>query len=164
MMNIITYQHIDGIPTMRDSDIIRLFDRMFDEGLVDTVFYDGSIRNPETFINVMKDNCLCVVEEEKKPVAFFWFTDRQARRAQIHFCFFREAREGRAQEVAKFILERIKKADIDCLIGYIPKFNIPAINFCKKIGVQFAGEIPNGIYNYKAGRSEACYIVYFDTA
>jgi hypothetical protein len=162
MMNIIPYQIIDGIQTMTNSDIMALFDTMETEGLVDTVFYDGSVQDREAFLSVMKSNCLCVVEEDKMPIAFFWFTDRQAKRAQIHFCFFKAARGRKAREVAKFIIESIMKTDLDCIIGYIPKFNCPAINLLKKIGVEFAGVITNGIYRRKTGRSEDCYVVYFN--
>lgn len=162
-MNLIQFTHRDGIPTLRDSDIMGLFDRMESEGLVDIVFYDGSIRDRETFMGIMKENFLCVVEDKGKAVAFFWLTDRQARSAQIHFCFFEEARGERAHEVGSFVLGEIIKADIvDCLVGYIPKFNVAAVEFFKKIGVRFAGGIPHGIYNHRTGRSEACYVVYFD--
>ena len=152
----------DGIPTIKDSDIMSLYDTMESEGLVDTVFYDGSVRDRETFAGVMKRNFMCVVVEEKKPIAFFWLTDRNARRAQIHFCFFKEARGKRAVEVGTFILNALSKAKLDCLIGYIPAFNQPAIQFFKRLGVQFAGTIPNGIYNHKTGKSEPCHVVYFD--
>lgn len=160
-MNLITYHTKDGIPSLKDSAIMALFDTMESEGLVDTVFYDGSVQDRETFLNVMKANYLGMVVEEK-PIAFFWLTDRNARRCQIHFCFFKEARGKRALEVGKFILDVLAGAHLDCLVGYIPDFNKPAISFFKRLGVEFAGTIPHGIYNHRTGRSEACHVVYFD--
>ena len=161
-MNVLPYYLNDGIPTIKDSDIMGLFDTMETEGLVDTVFYDGSVQDREVFLNAMKNNCLCVVVDDKEPIAFFWLTDRQAKRAQIHFCFFKEAMGRKAIEVAKFIIEAMMKTDLDCIVGYIPCFNYRAINLFKEIGVEFAGVIKNGIYRHKNGRSEDCHVVYFD--
>ena len=159
-MNIIPYIIDDGIPTIKD--IMGLFDTMEAEDLIRWVFYDGSVQDRVTFLNVMKANNLCVVVEEEKPIAFVWFTDRRVRQAQIHFCFFKEARGKKAREVGKFILDVMMGADFDCLVGYIPKFNYPAINLFKDLGVEFSGVIRNGIYNHRNNRSEDCYVVYFD--
>lgn len=159
-MEIQPYYIHDGIPSMLDSYIASLYDRMVEEGTDKTIFISGPITRDE-FLNAMKNEHLLVVTDNDNPIAFCSLTELQEKTARFHFCFFKEARGKRSIDVSKFILDEVMKIGFDMLIGYIPDRNIPAINLFKKLGVTFAGVLPKGVWNHTTQESESCSIVYW---
>ncbi len=166
-MNLIPYTKVDGQRNFKDSEIMSLYDRMVSEGTADTVFQDGSINNSWDFLNEMKCRSQFYVLVDSDPVAIVWLNRFEGRTARLHFCFFQKIWGEQSIEAGRFICRELLSYQnkdgryfLDSLIGRIPASNTLAINFFKKVGVQFVGEIPEGHLNAKTNQSECCHIVY----
>lgn len=87
------YSAFDGIPTMTDSEVMGLYDRMVKDGTNETVFYDGSAYDAESFLSLMKHglNQLWVVSLDRDVIGVVWLNELQRKSAAFHFCFFSNA-------------------------------------------------------------------------
>jgi hypothetical protein len=160
-MKILPYAYHDGIPTMRDSDIKKLYDMMVRDGTDKTVFYDGMIDNRQKFLDFMQssENMLLVVSEEG-PVACGWLNHFEHKTAQAHFCVFSEG-WPKAVEIGKILIDTaLCDTGIDMLIGYIPDGNPGALKFAQKCGAQLLGRLPHGSVD-ENGKSHPTSIVYY---
>lgn len=164
MVTIAPYAEIDGIRTFTDTTISGLFTRVVDEGLLDTVFYEGTVTSKEQFLSIMKGNgnLLYILLVKKEIVGFVWLNRFEGRTAHLHFCTFKNTwGTGQNVETGKYVLGKlINIGCFDLFIGWLPVWNHHAIGFIKKCGAQTAGTIPNAIYNAKAGKSEPAVFVY----
>jgi len=168
-MNLTPYTEIDGQRNFKDSEIIALYDRMVSEGTVNTVFQDGLVNSSEDFLREMRTcNRLFIVIENKEPIAITWLNRFEGKTARLHFCFFKKAWGNKSVEVGRFICSQIldymyeKEYIYDSLIGRIPASNKPAIEFFKKVGVKFVGELPEGHWNHFKQQSEPALVVYIN--
>ena len=78
-------------PGMIDDDLMRaLYQRMVDDGTVDTVFHDGAIDNADDFMNMMKQpwNHLHLVMNNLECVGILWLNRIERTSAYVHFCGF----------------------------------------------------------------------------
>jgi len=151
----------DGIPTMRDSDIKLLFQKMVRDKTDSMVFYDGSIKTDEQFLRFVKspEILLYAVYENEDPIACGWLNNFEHNTAYAHFCIFSEAWD-RSVEVGKLLIETaMKSTGIDMAIGKIPKFNGMALEFVQKCGAKILGELPYGCV--VSGKSHPATIVYY---
>jgi hypothetical protein len=154
--------YVDGIPTMRDSDLLILFDKMVRDGTDNLVFYDGQIKSGLNFIEFIKlaGNMLFVVYEDENPIGCGWLNNFKHRTAEAHFCVFSEAWD-RSVEVGKLMIEKsMYVTNVDMLIGNVPKFNEIAIDFVKKCGGVILGELPYGSVD-RLGKFHPMVIVYY---
>jgi hypothetical protein len=165
-VKIIQYGHIDGIPTFRDSSIMGLYDRMEKDQTDKIVFHDGSIRNRDEFLSLMKRSVLAVAMIGETPLGFGWLTDIYMKRAQAHFCMFSEV-WGHAVEIGIALVEYLSEIQYqgdyltNVLIGYVPSSNKAAIKFAQLCGGKVLGEIPQAAYFEDKGKSEPATIVYY---
>jgi hypothetical protein len=86
------YQIVDGVPTMRDSDLKWLYDKVKAEGLSGSLFHDGSIRNKHEFVDYMKTPA-CIffsITLQGNPFGFFWLNRIETTHAYCHFVCFPE--------------------------------------------------------------------------
>ena len=44
-VNLIPYTKIDGVPTLKDSHVMDLYDRMVSDGVAASIFEDGTINS-----------------------------------------------------------------------------------------------------------------------
>jgi hypothetical protein len=138
------YQHIDGIPTMRDSDILNLYIKCVDEGLSGLLFHDGSIRNEYEFLDYVKTpGCIfCTITLTGKPFGFFWLNRIEETHAYCHFTAFPEFwGDSRTVEVGKIAMSKCLK-EFDMIMGMLPSTNHFAINYLKKVGLHVIGTAP----------------------
>lgn len=160
-MKVLPYIYVDGIPTMRDTDLMVIFDKMVRDDTLKYVFYDGSVTNAVEFVQFIKsvDIQLFVVLDDDNPVACGWLTDFKFCTAQAHFCVFSEA-WNRSVEVGKLMIEKaMNSMELKMLVGYVPKFNNLAIDFVNKCGGVVVGELPYGAV--RKGRLCPTIIVYY---
>lgn len=164
------YGHWDGIPSMRDSDILNLYYKMEDQDLVDKVFIDGSINNADEFMRIMTDQTkvLFFTLNYKDNIAgVIWLNRQQNHKFQIHFLFFKEW-HGTIEivEMGKAVLDyvlntiNIPNSFVDVVIGYIPVLNRAANMYMHKIGAIKVGIIPNSKYNASKQKSEDAVMYY----
>ncbi len=168
-MNLTPYIKIDGKRNFADSEIMSLYDRMVFECTAGTVFQDGLVNCREDFLKEMKTvSRLHIVIEENEPIAVVWLNRFEGKTARLHFCFFKKIWGERSVKIGRFICSELLNYQYeneyiyDALIGRIPACNILAVRFFEKVGVQFVGELPDGHWNDKAKKSEACFVVYIN--
>lgn len=171
---LIPYCSIDGVPTLKDSDLAGLFDKMERDGTVSSVFYGGEVCSRQEFVEYFQaaDNRLWVVlddDDNSITSGYFWVNTFEGRSARIHFCLFREAwRKRKTQRIALTGIETLlwtKTGDgdylFDCLIGVTPKKNRTACRFIKSIGAVEAGVVPQMLWNAWQGESMDALLTYF---
>ena len=161
-MKVRPFIYVDGIPTMRDSDLRLLFEKMADDGTDQIVFYDGMIKTWVDWIEFIKmpSNMLFVVYENENPIACGWLNNFRHKIAEAHFCVFSEAWD-RSVEVGKLLIEKSMAAtELKLLIGNVPKFNQGAVEFVKKCGGVVLGELPYGAID-RGGNLHPMIIVYY---
>lgn len=144
----IPYTQVDGVPTFKDSEIIGLYQRIWDEGLGPTLFHDGSIKNAAHFLQLMKGSGTIlhvVVEEDGHPVALWWLNRIEQTHAYCHFCAFIELF---ATPDTKKIGKDAMKICFDgmgfkVIMGMLPSTNVIAIRYLGKVGMHVLGTVPN---------------------
>jgi hypothetical protein len=169
-MKFLPYTAIDGIPTFPDSFILGLFERMQEEGLVETVFYDGRIKTAEDFLRMMKGmNQLWVVKFNGEIAGFFWLNNFDMRKAEFHFCFFDNLRGTDALEAGRKITGMlINMKDLagfplyDLLYGMTEVTNEPARYWCESLGYQHFGVIPAALWNARLQKSVPAHYWYVE--
>lgn len=158
---LIPYTAIDGIPTISDSFIMGLFERMEDEGLVCKVFIEGAIKNKKDFLYLMKfrDSRLFVLIKEGVAGGFYWLNHFGARSAEFHFCLFSVIYGKEFIKLSKksvcMILE-MKQGEnhlYDMLFGIIPELNILAREWAGKMGFESLGLMPCAVFDANRGYS-----------
>lgn len=163
MITIRPYVHCDGIPTMRDSSIVGLYDLMERDGTAETVFFDGMIKNGQDFLNYIKSPgvVLLVANSKDTPVGCGWLNGFESNTARAHFCLFSEGWGGNSVNIGKKMVEKaISIFGLDMLIGMIPSINERAINFSLACGAKLAGEFPFGSVD-ASGKSYRTTILYY---
>ena len=84
---------IDGIPSLRDSEILGLYDVMVDEGVADTIFFDGEVSSRDDFLEAMtnhNNNILYVLKADGELAIACWLNHFNGKTAQMHWTCFRK--------------------------------------------------------------------------
>jgi hypothetical protein len=144
-LEFVLYQMIDGVPTMRDSDLMYLYDRVEAEGLSGLLFHDGSIRNGREFVDYVKTpSCIFfTIGLQDKPFGFFWLNRIETTHAYCHFVAFSDFwGDGRTVQVGIEAMKICLK-EFDMIMGMLPSTNVFAIRYLLKVGLHKVGNIPN---------------------
>lgn len=157
---IVPYVLRDGVPTLRDSSIMGLFDRVVEEDLLRVTFPDGSVGDRERFLTFMKSpgvllDLYCVGREV---MGFSWLVGKHHRVAWGHFCFFRAAWGGHARRLGVLGLRSLLHAKgaegeylLNLILGPVPKANRFAAAAVEAVGGRLAAELPYGAWNAAEG-------------
>ena len=132
------------------------------DGLAETLFYDGSVRDEYDFICAMMNRTTCpwLVTCDGRFALFSWLNDAEGRAMRIHFTMFKESWGGRrnAADVARhfvsYVLTR-RDADgclLDTLYGLTPTSNRLACRFVQRAGMEKIGILPNAVNLFFQGR------------
>ena len=158
MCNVLPYCELDGIPTLRDSDLLHLYDRMDAEGAAVSAYPYGR----EHWLAEIKSrrSLLYVVLVNHEPGGMLWLNDFRGRYAHVHLVVFKEF-HGRSyvdngRSAVKTVLDgRDAKGQhiFDGFIGMIPEWNRLAIAYALRCGFKQAGVIPFGHYDHKQNQS-----------
>lgn len=155
---------VDGLPTMRDSLIGRIWQQIIADDARDIMFMEGDITNEQQFIAMVKSpatHFVGVYDRETElfndPDTFpfsavFWINRFEHRRAACHFIVFKAAREnsvkiGKASLTYCFDLRHPSGVRLQLLWGIVAASNIPAIQYAQRCGGIAAAIIPQYIWN-----------------
>ena len=149
-LNFILYQHVDGIPTMRDSDIARLYQRTEESGLTRLMFNDGSITNADEFVDhvTSKAAIFFVITLTDKTRGYFWLNRIEKTHAYCHFMCFPEfwGNHSLNVRIGQKAMQMCLK-EFDMIMGMLPTSNDIAINYLMDVGLNVVGRIPNLIWS-----------------
>jgi hypothetical protein len=152
---ILPYCEIDGIPTLKDSELAHLFDMIHDQGVLPVVFYDRTVTDRAGFVREMKRRDtwpFVVYGGDDEIMAIFWLNTFEGRSARIHFCGF-PAIHGKAVQVARECLFRTLTMQahggyvLDTLVGVTPVDNKLAIRMLTRAGMVGIGVVPGMLDN-----------------
>jgi len=133
--------------TISDQTLGLVWGFMFDEGHIETVFYNGAIKNVGDFIAYMRrDDVYPVVVfdvEEKKFTALAWVNNLNEGTAQCHFCTFNGGDPIIMGHEVHSYWRQFPSEVLGLIIGIVPGNNKAAINFGERLGMITIGEIPN---------------------
>lgn len=158
--SVLPYMHIDGIPTLLDSEIKRLYLITLQEAKLAKTFPGGGIYNAEDFLNYFKQNneLYVFIDEAKNFYGYFWVNLFERFVCRAHFCMFKNAGKSviRLGKMALMFLQ-----DYYCLIqAIIPESNKLACKFAIKIGMTPLGIIPNRLYNHQINSYVSALMLY----
>ena len=158
---ILPYTFIDGLPTLRDSELETLYLTMLEEDKLQRVFYDGGIRSPEDFIRYFKSGggwLYTFIDEDRNFYGFFWVNCFEGETCRVHFCMFNRA----GKNILRLGREGIEflKQYFRLIRGVTPADNSIACKFIEKVGMIPLGVMPNRIYNWWEERYEPALLSY----
>ena len=148
--NIIPYVNMNGSWTVSDQIMGSIFDQLVEDGIFQTVFYDGRIKGKTDFIEMMqsKENLVQIILVNDKIIGITWLNGVSQNRAFSHFAFFKEAWGKYTNEMGKEVIKYWMgiqyegKYLFDVLLGIIPIFNKRAHKFTQEVGYTRLGQIP----------------------
>ncbi len=152
----------DGIPTMRDSEIYKLYEKCVVQGIDEIVFHDGSINTWKGFTDYVKrqDVFFYVVNYDIFPFGFFWLNRIEKTNAHIHFVIFKEYwGSGLSIEAGRRVLELCLDS-FPTIMGRLPMNNEFAINYISQLGFKLVGIIPNLMWSKKENKPVDGLVVY----
>ena len=134
----------DGKHSISDETLIFIWKRIEEEGKVETLFYDASVKDIQGWLNFIKQPGVFPViiwdETHKKIVHISWLKDAFDVSAWVHHCAIGPYKRG----VWEAVLEYWRSFDnLKMLLGLTPKTNDKAVKILKKIcKFTVVGEIP----------------------
>jgi len=169
-MMIVPYMLFDGVPSMKDSELMELYECMVWEGTAETVFYDGGVKSKYDFLSFIKGPGVHfhkVLDDDGELAGVFWLTDIEHKSAVGHFCFFSSV-WGDSQEYFREIMKRLLLAEdadgeymFHVLIGVTPEWLTSALKMIRKAGMIECGRIPYRVYKAADDNYHAAVISYF---
>lgn len=155
--------------TLDEEDVRQLWERTRQEGLHETVFYDGGVTCASDFVQLVApgrawlyriDRCGCaagVWGTVSDTVAYCWCNGFMGRVACIHFCIFRD---GWAESVAighmatQFLLQCVEQDGaplLHALVGVTPAPYRHALALVDALGFRRVGRIPGAAVLVRRG-------------
>ena len=114
-----------------------------------TVFVDGKVQTPEDFLRMMQApaNIPVFACHEGGPFGVAWLNGCSGRHAWGHFMFLKGGRGEIARRAGRLILSYWfsfggERPIFDVILGMVPAWNVPAVNYAIDIGLTRLGEIP----------------------
>lgn len=169
-IRVIPYMKIDGVPTLKDSQILHLYDKMVEDQVADTIFFDGEVNSRREFLSAMTSqyNLLYAVECDGLLASACWLNNFSGKTAQMHWTMFGEFWNNGSVRIMKHTLKNIINLKhpggeylFDVLIGLIPVTNKRAIEFSRKCGAVVETVIPYGLFDYRSNQSVDAMLIYF---
>lgn len=147
------YCEVDGIRTFTDTFIAGIYARMIDDGVADLVFYDGSVRSPKAFVDLLKGSVSYVIFLHELPAGVAWINRLQSRWGQFNFCCFSHVWGRDSVAVGRYAVKTlIHQQDNqgtyiwDAFLGIMPVCNTYACGYVLKCGGKKIGVLPNGCW------------------
>lgn len=171
-VRLLPYCSIDGVPTLKDSELAALYDRMQRDGTVEQVFFAGEVQSADEFVAYFKlpGNRLWVHVDDATQdfLGFCWLNTFEGRSARLHYNAFSEAWgqktfEMAIQSVKTLLWMQDKQGEylLDVLIGLTPTDNWRSCEFVQKVGAEVAGVIPKMLWNAYEQKSMDALMVYY---
>jgi hypothetical protein len=156
------YGEVDGVRTLKDSQLEALFEKAKQENVLQTVMYSDNIEQwtSRTFIAIFKSETRAswLVFYDGKLGGWVWLDDFGHRTARAHFCLFKWlGKERLTVQVGREILWQLLNMGfkggikLEALRGETPSFNKLALRFIQKVGLRIIGEMPSAAYRHQDG-------------
>src|SRR3989304_1971252 len=107
-MMLVPYVEIDGSRTIPDSVLRQVHLKLLCQNLNPSVFINGAMKSHEEFISFLKDTRnlpIFSANFEGEVNGFAWLNEIKDTHASCHFCFFTETWGGKAEEIAREIID-----------------------------------------------------------
>lgn len=151
MGKIFTVLYVDRSWQTAHVVISSVYDRIMEDGLLGSLFYDGTVRSREDFLKeVSQDGVLpFAVMDGKEVAAFCWLNHLTVGAARAHYVVFREYWGRHTREMGKhlfrYILSRKDERGylFDCIYGITPENNPLAWRAAVKSGWEKVGYLPS---------------------
>jgi hypothetical protein len=156
--------------TISDALVLLIARKCEDEETFRRVFYEGHIRTPEDFLQMIKKpaNVPVFIFRGEVPVGFAWLNGFCANYAFGHFCFLRTSWGVDSEQIGSLIVRywlNLSRADgspiLDVIIGAVPGCNTRACNFVQRIGFKLVGSIPTMLKDAYSGQREDAVLFYY---
>jgi hypothetical protein len=163
-VKILPYCHFDGVPTLRDSELIGLYNRMAVEGLAFSAYPQGC----DHWLQEMKSrhSLLYIVFVNEEPGGMLWLNDFRGKYAHVHLVVFKKFHGSNHLDKGRNAIYSVLnskdsqgKQIWDGFVGVIPKWNRLAIHYALACGFRKVGVIPFGYYNILTDSSEPAAIL-----
>lgn len=146
--------------------MLSIFDKIVDQGLLKTTFWEGTIDNAGAFFGMVKNpnNQVVLFFEDETCVGLAWLSAVTSNYAFAHFCFFREI-WGRSVKIGQtgvdywFSWPGDDGRLLDVIIGIMPGFNKRAHKYVEKLGWIRLGQIPGMFRDKERNREDA--VIYY---
>ena len=169
MIDLLPYTLVDGIPTMRDSEIMGFYDRMVKDGTADIVMYDDTVTDRESFLLSMisRGTFFYAIKLKQEVVGLVWLNRIEKKKAYLHFCAFSNIWGKQTKEIGKVVTEKLIRTKnngeylFDIFIGFVPDSNPWAVDYMVQCGCIAACTIPNICWNRTKQESEPGTLIYY---
>jgi hypothetical protein len=134
----------NGQHSISDETLIYIWKRIEQEGKIELLFYDGSVKTIQEWLNFIKQPGVFPIilwhNADKKIVHIIWLKDAFDCSAWIHHCAIGNYKRG----VWEAAVEHFKQFDsLKLVLGLTPKSNEKAVKILKNIcKFTIVGEIP----------------------
>lgn len=150
-INLWPYSKVNDKWTLDDEVLLLLFQKIKAQGLEKVLFYDGSVKDWQSFIAMMKSKDVTPVipYDDTGILGIAWLTSGHNDWAFGHFCMLKETWGKKSLKVGRLILKYWfslsinDKAIFKTIIGITPPNNEKALKYIEKIGFNLLGEIPH---------------------
>lgn len=161
MYNFFPYIEYDGMWTLRDSEMVELFEQFEKEQTINLIFRDNVIQTPEHFIRHFKysGDKLYFWTVENKIGGIFWLNHFTGKRCNLHFNALKWTWGTHVTESGKNVLQRLLEV-YDCILGDIPIDNKLAIRSVKTMGMKELCIVPKAIYDDGLNKSIDAMLLY----
>ena len=147
---LVPYAKVGDEWTLSDDAVLSIALGAQAQGVLAEIFFDGSVRNPSEFLEMMKnpENIPVFAFAGDKCIGAAWLNGCSANIAFGHFFFLRGGRGEIARKAGKLILDYWRafkvneKPLFDVILGVVPSVNWRATRYVQDIGFVRLGEIP----------------------
>ena len=160
-MSFILYPY-DGAGNIPDSVFHWFWHKMEEQGVAETVFYSGHIKDAYAFTLLMKTGVVPMMfidEETKNPIGMAWLSDIMDNRALGHFAILKEGRDRKIAIGRQTLKYWLNDLGLNNVLGIVPSFNKKAIKYIEDLGLIILGEVPM-LVNV-GGEYQSAYLGYF---
>lgn len=168
--DILPFAYIDGVPTFTDSEIMRMYDMMEQDGTAADVFNQGDANNRSEFLALVKsqNNMFSTIYSVSSGnlLGVFWLNRFEMKTARLHFCLFKEGwplSDAICKAVTKYVYSLEYQGDqlFTMIIGVIKSSLKRVVKYVTRNGAVIVGKIPNYYWDAVAGKSCEATIVYY---
>jgi RimJ/RimL family protein N-acetyltransferase len=150
----VPYVVMDGVPTFKDSDLKKIYEKIQLQQLIVTLFHDGSVNNEADFIQMVKAPGTLfwvIMDQDSNPVAIWWLNRLTKSHAWCHFVLFKEAwgtskSDALGKEAMQICFEKL---GFNVIMGMIPASNKFGLRYLERVGLKHLGVVEGLLWSSK---------------